>query len=80
MELKEPKENDIMPTPYGILTPVGDLEALKKGLDYFIRNPDYLQSCKSQVLKRILDFEKVKILETYKEHIFGHEEISYKLE
>lgn len=73
MELKEPKENDIMTTPYGILTPVGNLEALKKGLNYFIQNPDYLQSCKNQVLKRILDFEKVKILDTYKKYIFGYE-------
>jgi len=65
MQFDEPAVHDIMKTPYGLLTPVGDVDLMAKGMDYFIQNPEYLQSCRKQVTIRIQDFEKEGILKAY---------------
>ncbi|WP_276166274.1 glycosyltransferase [Zobellia alginiliquefaciens] len=65
MKLEEAHDEDIMITPYGILTPVGDVQAMSKGMAYFLENPEYLESCKTHVLERIKDFSKEGILKSY---------------
>ena len=65
MELEQANDKDIMVTAYGVLSPVGDLENMKKGLKYCIDNPSYLDSCRKNVLRRIEDFSKDHILEAY---------------
>ena len=65
MELKEHASDKLMKTPYGILTPVGDVELMAQGMDYFIKNPAYLQSCRENVKERIRAFEKEGILKAY---------------
>ncbi|KAA2217464.1 glycosyltransferase [Maribacter flavus] len=69
MELKTPKMDDIMITDYGILTPVGDLDLMKKGLKYCLEHPEYLERCRIRVKERILDFKREPILEAYTQHI-----------
>ena len=65
MELDEPADDDIMKTAYGILTPVGNVDLMTKGMTYFIQNPAYLKSCKKNVRQRIKAFEKEGILKAY---------------
>ena len=65
MELEEASTDQIMKTSYGILTPVGDVDLMTEGMNYLIRNPEYLQSCKKNVLQRIKAFEKEGILKAY---------------
>lgn len=65
MELEAPVSNDIMKTPYGILTPVGDVDLMTKGMEYCIQNPEYLKTCRANVQKRIKAFEKEGILKAY---------------
>ena len=71
MELKHPKTDDIMITDYGILTPVGNLELLQKGLAYFLEHPEFLNSCRIRVMERIQDFKREPILEAYTRHILS---------
>jgi len=71
MELENSVDNALMKTPYGILTPVGDIELMAEGMQYFIQNPDYLQSCKKNVLRRIKAFEKDDILKAYEKALTG---------
>lgn len=71
MELQVEKHDDIMITPYGILAPVGHVEALRKGLAHFQENTDYHNTCRTNVLRRAGDFEKDRILETYMEEILA---------
>jgi len=65
MELKHPKDNDIMLTDYGILTPIKHVDAMAKGMDYFIKNRTFVKECVTNGKKRIKDFEKDSILEDY---------------
>lgn len=65
MELKNSKTNDIMITDYGILTPVNDLELMRKGLAYCLEHPEYLERCRIRVIERIQDFKRKPILEAY---------------
>ncbi|MBU2975921.1 glycosyltransferase [Zobellia sp. B3R18] len=65
MKLEEAHDQDIMKTPYGILTPVSDVGLMAKGMTYFLENPEYLDSCKTHVLERIKDFSKEGILKSY---------------
>ncbi|MBC6997979.1 glycosyltransferase [Cytophaga sp. FL35] len=67
MQLQEPSETDLMKTPYGLLTPVGNVDVMAKGMAYFLNHPAYLQSCRQAVLERIKDFEKEGILKAYEE-------------
>lgn len=65
MELKDVRKNDIMITDYGVLTPVGDLELMKKGLAYCLEHPEYLERCRIRVKERIQDFKREPILQAY---------------
>lgn len=65
MDLKEASLDDIMITPNGILAPVGNLELMIKGLEYFMQNPDYMLSCRENVRQRIKVFAKEEILKKY---------------
>ncbi len=65
MALNDEVINDIMITPYGILTPVNDVDLMVKGLTYFIQNRDYMRSCKEKVKIRIKDFAKDEVLKKY---------------
>lgn len=71
LELKQPKNNDIMFTNYGILSPVDNCELMQKALDYVINNPEFLNQCRPNLLKRIEDFKREPILETYLKHILS---------
>lgn len=65
LQLKSPMNDDIMITPYGVLSPVTNTKLMRKGLDYFLNNPTYLRSCSKNALTRVRDFEKEKVLENY---------------
>ena len=65
MELKSEKDNDIMLTDYGILTPVKDVDSMAKAFKYFINNEKYMRDCISSGEKRIKEFEKNIILKEY---------------
>ena len=65
MELKQPKDNDIMLTDYGILTPIKHVDAMAKGMDYFVKHKTYVADCIQNGHKRIKDFEKDSILKEY---------------
>ncbi|WP_299799154.1 glycosyltransferase [uncultured Maribacter sp.] len=71
MELKETKSDDIMITDYGVLSPVGDVKSLQKGIAYCLENPEYLVDCRNNVKKRIKDFEREPILELYTNQILS---------
>ena len=71
MELKTSTSKDIMITEYGVLTPVGDLDLFKKGLNYCLEHPDFLKKCRSNAANRILNFEREPILEAYTTHILS---------
>lgn len=65
MELKKPKDNDIMLTDYGILTPIKNVDAMAKGMSHFVNNNSFVQDCVDNSQKRIKDFEKDSILKEY---------------
>ncbi|WP_111682649.1 glycosyltransferase [Winogradskyella tangerina] len=65
MELKQPKDNDIMLTDYGILTPIKHVDSMAKGMDYFIKNKRFVEACIKNGQNRIKDFEKNSILKEY---------------
>ncbi len=67
MQLDKESSDDIMITPYGIISPVNDIYLMRKGLEYVIQHPDYLESCKVHVRRRIGDYNKEKILEAYED-------------
>lgn len=71
MKLKEQKTDDIMITDYGVLTPVGDSKMLQKGLAYIVEHPDYLSSCRVNVLERIQDFKREPLLKSYQDIILA---------
>lgn len=65
MELKKEKDNNIMLTDYGILTPIKHVDAMAKGMDYFVSHKEFIQDCIKNGQKRIKDFEKDRILKEY---------------
>jgi N-acetylgalactosamine-N,N'-diacetylbacillosaminyl-diphospho-undecaprenol 4-alpha-N-acetylgalactosaminyltransferase len=65
LELENPKQDDIMITKYGILTPVNNVELMKKALHYVINNSSFLDNCKPNLQKRIKAFKRESILENY---------------
>lgn len=71
MKLQVEKSNEIMITEYGILTPVGDVKLLQKGLSHFLNHPEYVASCRINVVKRILDFEREPLLKSYQDTILA---------
>lgn len=64
MELKTAK-NDVMITDYGILVPIKNEMIMSKGINYFLKNKDYIKTCGANNLKRVKDFEKDNILKKY---------------
>lgn len=68
MKLSNAQEN-LMITNYGILVPTKDLQLMSEGILYFIKNKDYMISCKSHVIERIKDFKKDTILKKYVETV-----------
>lgn len=65
MGLHETSENALMKTPYGILTPVGDVDLMAEGMNYFMEHPEFLRKCAKNVKERIKVFEKDGILKAY---------------
>jgi N-acetylgalactosamine-N,N'-diacetylbacillosaminyl-diphospho-undecaprenol 4-alpha-N-acetylgalactosaminyltransferase len=74
MKLKK-VENDIMKTEYGILVPIKNTGLIAKGIDYFVSNKDFLETCKTKVLNRAEDFRKNKILKEYMDIISSTSEL-----
>jgi N-acetylgalactosamine-N,N'-diacetylbacillosaminyl-diphospho-undecaprenol 4-alpha-N-acetylgalactosaminyltransferase len=64
MQLEEEKD-DLMITAYGILVPIKNANLMAKGIEYFLKNENYIQTCKVNAQKRIKDFEKDHILKKY---------------
>lgn len=71
MELQEESENSLMITKYGILVPVDNLDLTIKAIDYFLKNSDYVITCREQVQRRVLDFELDTILNKYQIMLLG---------
>jgi N-acetylgalactosamine-N,N'-diacetylbacillosaminyl-diphospho-undecaprenol 4-alpha-N-acetylgalactosaminyltransferase len=67
LELENPKQDDIMITKYGILTPVNNVALMQKALHYVITKPNFLENCKPHLLKRIQNFNLNYILNQYAE-------------
>jgi N-acetylgalactosamine-N,N'-diacetylbacillosaminyl-diphospho-undecaprenol 4-alpha-N-acetylgalactosaminyltransferase len=70
MELQSSKD-DLMITKYGVLVPIKNMALMAKGIDYFVKNKEYIESCKTHNLIRIKDFEKYKILNDYLNLIYS---------
>jgi N-acetylgalactosamine-N,N'-diacetylbacillosaminyl-diphospho-undecaprenol 4-alpha-N-acetylgalactosaminyltransferase len=64
MELQTIKD-DLMVTDYGILVPIKNVDLMAKGINYFVNNRSYMKVCQENGKKRIMDFEKEKILKQY---------------
>lgn len=64
MELETIK-NDLMITDYGILVPIKNAEIMAKGINYFLENKSYSETCRINSQRRIKDFEKNSILKQY---------------
>ena len=64
MELETVKD-DIMITDYGILVPIKNTDLMAKGINHFIDNKTYTETCKINSKSRINDFEKDTILKKY---------------
>ncbi len=64
MELEILNEN-LMITEYGILVPVKNEKVMALGIDYFLTQKHYANTCKVNVQKRIHDFNKDNILKKY---------------
>jgi len=62
MKLNEEKESSIMKTDYGILTPLDNPNLMAQALELMITDTTYKKSCEKNVLVRVKDFEKDKIL------------------
>ncbi|WP_396638154.1 glycosyltransferase [Maribacter sp. R77961] len=65
MKLTEEKKSDIMKTDYGILTPIDNAHFMAKAIELMITNTSYKKSCEKNVLVRVKDFEKDKILSLF---------------
>ncbi len=70
LEYDEKEINGLMVTDYGILVPVKNEEAMKKGIEYFSVNQSYYSQCKENIIKRIQDFDTSIILGEFEHAIF----------
>ncbi|WP_299100152.1 glycosyltransferase [uncultured Winogradskyella sp.] len=57
--------DDIMITDYGILVPIKNTDLMAKGINHFVDNKTYADSCRKNSKHRIKDFEKDSILKKY---------------
>ncbi len=64
MELEIIKD-DLMITDYGILVPINNVDLMTMGINYFLENKAYSESCRLKSKVRIKDFEKNSILKKY---------------
>ena len=71
MELKLPNENDIMITEYGILVPLNNAVLMRKGINYFIEHPEFVEKSRANVKNRIEEFALKNILDQYTDKIIA---------
>ena len=57
--------NDLMITDYGILVPIKNVDLIAKGINYFLNDKNYIETCRKNGQIRIKDFEKNHILKEY---------------
>ena len=69
MDCKEEDKNCLMFTDYGILVPTDNLDSMSAGIEYMLKDKEYLKKCSLNVRKRVLDFDKETILNKYLEVI-----------
>ena len=60
------KEDNFELGDYGILYPVGNIEALKNAIEYLLNNKDVYKKYKKKSIERAKDFSIEKIIEKYK--------------
>ena len=57
--------SDNVVTDYGILVPRNNITKMVEAINHLMQNKKYYQNCKTQVVKRVADFEVNKILEKF---------------
>ncbi len=57
--------SDNVVTDYGILVPRNNIKKMVEAINHLMQNKKYYQNCKTQVVKRVADFEVNKILEKF---------------
>jgi len=60
------KEDNFELGDYGILYPVGNIEALKNAIEYLLNNKDVYKKYKKKSIERAKDFSIEKIIKEYK--------------
>ena len=64
--------SDNVVTDYGILVPRNNIKKMVEAINILMQNKKYYQNCKTQVVKRVADFEANKILDEFKLHLLNH--------
>jgi len=64
--------SDNVLTDYGILVPRNNIKKMVEAINILMQNKKYYQNCKTQVVKRVEDFEANKILDEFKLHLLNH--------
>lgn len=64
--------SDNVVTDYGILVPRNNIKKMVEAINILMQNKKYYQNCKTQVIKRVEDFEANKILDEFKLHLLNH--------
>ena len=64
--------SDNVVTDYGILVPRNNIKKMVEAINILMQNKKYYQNCKTQVVKRVEDFEANKILDEFKLHLLNH--------
>lgn len=64
--------SDNVVTDYGILVPRNNIKKMVDAINILMQNKKYYQNCKTQVVKRVEDFEANKILDEFKLHLLNH--------
>ena len=64
--------SDNVLTDYGILVPRNNIKKMVEAINILMQNKKYYQNCKTQVIKRVEDFEANKILDEFKLHLLNH--------
>jgi N-acetylgalactosamine-N,N'-diacetylbacillosaminyl-diphospho-undecaprenol 4-alpha-N-acetylgalactosaminyltransferase len=64
--------SDNLLTDYGILVPRNNIKKMVEAINILMQNKKYYQNCKTQVVKRVEDFEANKILDEFKLHLLNH--------
>ena len=64
--------SDNVLTDYGILVPRNNIKKMVEAINILMQNKKYYQNCKTQVVKRVEDFEANKILDEFKLYLLNH--------